>query len=367
MKKIILSILFLFFVSNAVLADSISTEVKDNNKKLSVSVISTGASSFIKIDYEPYINKLAHLIFANWDYNEPADNSFTTILLNIAPNKSLNYYSSDNRQYGTQKFVESTIDAVKKVGVYNEPFPTNYTHNSMQLQLTFSALNVVNEDYDNIDFGPYMRDFQNKIYSKWDPLKLSESYRIILLMKIAKDGRLLAVSIFQSSGNKACDDAALEAVYNALPFKPLPEGFKGKSLDIQFTFDYNVNGVSYIHHPPKPAVNWQNASGNHRIDYITELDKTLHIVNKNLMRYENGFNYIYALKLPPFTSNAYLLRCKIDCKNRQIGVKKSYEGIVSNISYPLPRYVKIFTDKVKMTKPESNQDYLKIYNFVCEP
>ena len=125
--------------------------------------------------------------------------------------------------------------------------------------------------------------------------------------------------------------------------------------------DYNVNGVSYIHHPPKPAVNWQNASGNYRIDYITELDKTLHIVNKNLMRYENGFNYIYALKLPPFSSNAYLLRCKVDCKNRQIGVKRSYEGIVSNISYPLPRYVKIFTDKVKMSNPESDKDYLKMF------
>lgn len=360
MKKIILSILFLFFVSNAVLADSSSTEVKDNNKKLSVSVISTGASSFIKINYEPYINKLAHLIFANWDYNEPADNSFTTILLNIVPNKSFDYYSSDNRQYGTQKFVESTIDAVKKVGVYNEPFPTNYTHNSMQLQLIFSALNVVNEDYDNVDFGSYMQDLQNKIYSKWHPPRLSESNRTVLLLKIAKDGKLLAASIFQSSGLKDCDDAALEAVYDASPFKPLPEGFKGKSIDIQFTFDYGV------YHPLKPVVNWQNASVSNYITYIIELDKTLYVVNKNLMRYENGFNYINALKITPFTSNAYLLRCKIDCKNRQIGVKRSYEGNVS-AQYALPRYVKIFTDKVKMTKPESNQDYLKIYNFVCEP
>ena len=361
MKKIILSILLLFFVSNAVFADS-STVVQDNNKKLSVSVISTGASSFIKIDYEPYINKLAHLIFANWDYNEPESSASATILLNIDRNGIVKDYKTFfDEQNEDLKFYASVIDAVKSVKVYNEPFPKNYIPDTMQVQLIFLG------GKEAVDFAPYMRDLQYNIRSKWDPPKLSESTRVILLMKIAKDGRLLAASIFQSSGNKAYDDAALAAVYNAQPFKPLPEGFKGWSIDIQFTLDYNVNGVSYIHHPPKPAVNWQNASGNHRIDYITELDKTLHIVNKNLMRYENGFNYIYALKLPPFTSNAYLLRCKIDCKNRQIGVKKSYEGFVSNISYPLPRYVKIFTDKVKMTKPESNQDYLKIYNFVCEP
>ena len=361
MKKIILSILFLFFVSNAGFADD-STLVKDNNKGLSVKVISTGASSFIKINYEPYINKLAHLIFANWDYNEPESSASATFLLNIDRNGIVKDYKTFFDEHNEDlKFYASVIDAVKSVKVYNESFPKNYTPDTMQVQLIFLG------GKEAVDFAPYMRDLQYNIRSKWDPPKFSESKRVILLMKIAKDGRLLAASIFQSSGNKVYDDAALEAVYNAQPFKPLPEGFKGWSIDIQFTLDYNVNGVSYIHHPPKPAVNWQNASGNHRIDYITELDKTLHIVNKNLMRYENGFNYIYALKLPPFTSNAYLLRCKIDCKNRQIGVKKSYEGIVSNISYPLPRYVKIFTDKVKMTKPESNQDYLKIYNFVCEP
>lgn len=361
MKKIILSILFLFFVSNAGFADD-STLVKDNNKGLSVKVISTGASSFIKINYEPYINKLASMIFANWDYNEPESSASATILLNIDRNGVVKDYKTFFDEHNeNSKFYASVMDAVKSVKVYNEPFPKNYTPDTMQVQLFFLG------GKEAVDFAPYMRDLQYNIRSKWDPPKLSESKRVILLMKIAKDGKLLAASIFQSSGNKAYDDAALAAVYNAQPFKPLPEGFKGWSIDIQFTLDYNVNGVSYIHHPAKPAVNWQNASGNHRIDYITELDKTLHIVNKNLMRYENGFNYIYALKLPPFTSNAYLLRCKIDCKNRQIGVKKSYEGIVSNISYPLPRYVKIFTDKVKMTKPESNQDYLKIYNFVCEP
>lgn len=363
MKKIILSILFLFFVSNAVLAKVVNTvNVQGDNKVLQVSVISD-IQSIYKIDYKSYTDKLSDIIFANWDYNEPESSASATVLLNIDRNGVVKEYKTvfDERNKNL-KFYASVMNAVKSVKVYNEPFPKNYTADTMQVQLIFLG------GKEAVDFAPYMRDLQYNIRSKWNPPKLSESCRVILLMKIAKDGKLLAVSIFQSSGNKAYDDAALAAVYNAQPFKPLPEGFKGWSIDIQFTLDYNVNGVSYIHHPPKPAVNWQNASETNYVDYdyITELDKTLHIVNKNLMRYENGFNYINALKITPFTSNAYLLRCKIDCKNRQIGVKRSYEGNVS-AQYALPRYVKIFTDKVKMTKPEINQDYLKIYNFVCEP
>ena len=43
---------------------------------------------------------------------------------------------------------------------------------------------------------------------------------------------------------KKVDDAALKAVEAAAPFKSLPEGFKGKSIDVEFTFDYKVLGKS---------------------------------------------------------------------------------------------------------------------------
>ncbi len=357
MKKIILLILFLFFVSNAVWADVVNTvNVQGDNKVLQVSVISD-IQSIYKIDYKSYTDKLSDIIFANWNYNEPEGSASATILLNIDRNGVVKDYKTFFDEHNeNSKFYASVMDAVKSVKVYNEPFPKYYTSDTLQVQLIFLGGKGA------VDFAPYMKDLQKKIYSKWYPPRLSESNRTVLLMKIAKNGVLLALSILQSSGHKACDDAALEAVYEAAPFKPLPEGFKGKSIDIQFTLDYNVYGA----HPAKPAVNWQNASSSNYMNYITELDKTLHIVNKNLMRYENGFNYINALKITPFTSNTYLLRCKIDCKNRKIGVKKSYEG-TAYAPYTLPRYVKVFADKVKMSNPESDKDYLKIYNFVCEP
>ena len=94
------------------------------------------------------------------------------------------------------------------------------------------------------DFGPYMRELQRRIKLNWDPPKGNESKRVILLFKIAKDGRLLSCRIHKSSGMPSADQAALKAVELTAPFRPLPADFRGKSIDIQFTFDYNVFNAS---------------------------------------------------------------------------------------------------------------------------
>ena len=94
------------------------------------------------------------------------------------------------------------------------------------------------------DFGPYMRELQRRIKLNWDPPKGNESKRVVLLFKIAKDGRLLSCRIHKSSGLQAADNAAMKAVELTAPFRPLPADFRGQSIDIQFTFDYNVFGAS---------------------------------------------------------------------------------------------------------------------------
>ena len=97
------------------------------------------------------------------------------------------------------------------------------------------------------DFGPYMRELQRRIKMNWDPPKGNESKRVVLQFKIAKDGRLLSCSVFKSSGLPGADKAAISAVQATAPFRPLPAEFKGQSVDIQFTFDYNVFGASGYH------------------------------------------------------------------------------------------------------------------------
>lgn len=90
------------------------------------------------------------------------------------------------------------------------------------------------------DFGPWMREFQRRVKNNWNPPKGDESRQVVLLIKIAKDGRLLSFSVKKSSGLQNADSAAISAVKLAAPFRPLPAEYKNSSIDIVFTFDYNV-------------------------------------------------------------------------------------------------------------------------------
>lgn len=94
------------------------------------------------------------------------------------------------------------------------------------------------------DFGPYMKELQRRIKMNWEPPKGNESKRVVLLFKIARDGRLISHRVYKSSGLAAADRAAMHAVELTAPFKPLPPEYKGDSVDIQFTFDYNVFGAT---------------------------------------------------------------------------------------------------------------------------
>ncbi len=94
------------------------------------------------------------------------------------------------------------------------------------------------------DWGPYMRELQRRIKMNWEPPKGNESKRVVLLFKIARDGRLISHRIYKSSGLPAADRAAMNAVELTAPFKPLPPEYKENSVEIQFTFDYNVFGAT---------------------------------------------------------------------------------------------------------------------------
>lgn len=89
------------------------------------------------------------------------------------------------------------------------------------------------------DFGPYMRELQQTIKKQWDPPKGNESIRIVALFKVDKSGNITNIKIIQSGG-VVCDEAAIKAIRLSSPTKPLPPEYIGKTVDIQFTFDYNV-------------------------------------------------------------------------------------------------------------------------------
>ena len=90
-------------------------------------------------------------------------------------------------------------------------------------------------------FNDYMPKMQRKIKSKWEPPKRDSSSKVILKYEIKKDGNLGDYDVMTSSGDKKIDKAAIKALKKSSPFEPLPQGFSGDKVEVQFTFDYNVH------------------------------------------------------------------------------------------------------------------------------
>ena len=140
------------------------------------------------------------------------------------------------------KIVDDTlINAINNTPTQKDLLPPN--SGEIKIKLICQKLKQYSEIGDNpseVDFAPYMRELQRRIKSNWHPPVNYDSKRVSVFMKIDKAGNLLACSIYQSSGYKNADKSVLDAVYKTAPFRPLPDEYNGKTVDIIFTFDYYV-------------------------------------------------------------------------------------------------------------------------------
>lgn len=94
----------------------------------------------------------------------------------------------------------------------------------------------------DVDFGPYMAELQRRVKRNWIPPEQGNSRRSVLRFSISRNGEISNLKVGKTSGNPDSDAAAMDAVRRAAPFKTLPAGYKGRTIDIQFTFDINVFG-----------------------------------------------------------------------------------------------------------------------------
>lgn len=90
------------------------------------------------------------------------------------------------------------------------------------------------------DLSAYMAKVQRKITKKWHPPLSDYSTKVVVNYIIKKNGDLGKYSVTESSGNSRMDVSATEALKKAAPFPPLPSGYNEDTLEVKFTFDYNV-------------------------------------------------------------------------------------------------------------------------------
>lgn len=89
------------------------------------------------------------------------------------------------------------------------------------------------------DFSRYLLELQRRIRRAWMPPKMPSSKSAVITFTIGETGELLGLHLQRSSGDRAMDDAAIQAIKNSAPFQHLPP-YSPDSVDVQFTFDYNV-------------------------------------------------------------------------------------------------------------------------------
>lgn len=94
----------------------------------------------------------------------------------------------------------------------------------------------------DIYFTPYIKYLNKKIKSNWHHKHRRKSRCATCEFKINKDGSVENLKIYKSSEDEDFDKEALDAIEHSAPFNPLPKQFLGKSITLQFHFDYHVFG-----------------------------------------------------------------------------------------------------------------------------
>jgi TonB family protein len=103
-----------------------------------------------------------------------------------------------------------------------------------------------------IDFSTYLKQLVTSVKRNWyaimpESASKGEQGKVVVRFHIRRDGKLpIGDPIIETASGKApFDRAALGAIRGSAPFQHLPVAFGGPSIELRFTFLYNL--------PVKPA------------------------------------------------------------------------------------------------------------------
>ncbi len=107
-----------------------------------------------------------------------------------------------------------------------------------------SALELMSDPM-GVDFRPYLIRILAIVKRNWlmlmpESAREGRPGRVQIQFAIARDGRVPKLVIAMPSGTQALDLAAVRSISASTPFPPLPPGFKGDQVRLQFTFSYNI-------------------------------------------------------------------------------------------------------------------------------
>ncbi|MBF2073061.1 MAG: TonB family protein [Synechococcales cyanobacterium C42_A2020_086] len=88
-------------------------------------------------------------------------------------------------------------------------------------------------------WGPYMATVNRQVDQQWQRLNVPVTRQAKVRFRIDRQGRLSDVELLQPSGDPLADQAAIQAIWDAAPFAPLPQSAPEEILIVNFTFTYH--------------------------------------------------------------------------------------------------------------------------------
>ena len=107
---------------------------------------------------------------------------------------------------------------------------------------------MISFDSEEFKYAWYARIIKHKVIHNWFPpyaaKVLGVQGVVVVTFKIESDGQVKDIKVQYKSGNESLDLAAVNAIYGAKPFPPLPSDYRYKELGVRFLFGYNVKDFS---------------------------------------------------------------------------------------------------------------------------
>jgi TonB family protein len=97
-----------------------------------------------------------------------------------------------------------------------------------------------------VDFRPYLLQILADVRRNWfavypESAKLGARGKVQIQFAISRDGKVPKLVIVLPSGAESLDRAAVAGISASNPFPPLPAGYNGEVIRLQFTFSYNMS------------------------------------------------------------------------------------------------------------------------------
>jgi TonB family protein len=92
-------------------------------------------------------------------------------------------------------------------------------------------------------FPWYVDAVRRRVSSNWlqatvDPT-IQAAPRAVIDFEIMRDGTIVNIQVMQSSGYSSVDASAVRAIASSSPLSPLPGGYTGSDVNVEFWFDFH--------------------------------------------------------------------------------------------------------------------------------